>query len=244
MVSLTQHESASPVMDERAMDAFRNQWQVYSKAVDHNYLFHQEACAALHAELAAIDRPFRFLDLACGDARLTVAALQNTRVIDYHGIDLSAAALAMAQPTTQNLPCPATLEQNDFVAAMNRRSEPADVVWIGLSLHHLQTPDKQSLMRTVRSAVGDDGLFLIYEPCCQEGESRAAYLERAERINHALWTAMTPEEWNILVAHVRSADFPESQAGWTQLARDAGFSHVRALFTDANGLFTAFCFRP
>jgi hypothetical protein len=58
------------------------------------------------------------------------------------------------------------LEQEDFVSAMRGRPEPADVVWIGLALHHLQTPDKQVLMREVRAVVGDGGRFLIYEPVC------------------------------------------------------------------------------
>ena len=238
------HGFASPAMDEEAMHAFRNQWQVYSKVVDHNYLFHQEACAALRAELMQIDRPFRFLDLACGDARTTVAALQGTHVSRYHGIDLSAPALEMARRGVQNLSCPAELEQNDFVTAMNQRSEPVDVVWIGLSLHHLQTTGKRNLMRAVRSAVGDDGLFMIYEPICGAGESRTAYLERLERINHAAWSALTPEEWDIIATHVRSADLPESPEAWTQLGRDAGFSTVRELITDANQLYAVFSFRP
>jgi SAM-dependent methyltransferase len=244
MSDLSDHGFTSPAMDEEAMHAFRNQWQVYSKVVDHNYLFHREACAALHAELMQINRPFRFLDLACGDARTTVAALQGTHVSHYHGIDLSAPALEMARRNVQILSCPAKLEQNDFVSAMNQRLEPVDVVWIGLSLHHLQTTGKRNLMRAVRSAVGDDGLFMIYEPICREKESRVAYLERLERINHAAWAALTPEEWDIIATHVRSADLPESPEAWTQLGRDAGFSTVRELFTDANELYAVFNFQP
>src|SRR5262249_28268418 len=150
--------------------------------VDNDYLSHQEVQAILHRELVTdVNRPFRFLDLACGDARLTVAALQGTGVIHYHGIDLSAPALAMARQTVETLPCPAELEQEDFVSAMRTRWEPADVVWIGLALHHLQTPDKRVLMREVRAAVGDAGRFLIYEPVCNKGESRPAYLTGLNR---------------------------------------------------------------
>ena len=165
MVNILRRASASPVLDERAMQTFRHQWQVYSKVVDNEYLSHQAVGAVLHRELVAeVNRPFRFLDLACGDARLTVAALQGTPVVHYHAIDLSAPALALARQTVEALTCPAELEQGDFVSAMRERPEPADVVWIGLSLHHLQTPDKKVLMREVRAAVGDGGRFLIYEP--------------------------------------------------------------------------------
>src|SRR5262245_65577407 len=128
MVNILRPAPTSPVMDEESMQAFRHQWQIYSKVVDTDYLSHQAVQAVLHQELVTdVNRPFRFLDLACGDARLTVAALQGTRVIHYHGIDLSAPALAMARQTVKTLACPAKLEEQDFVTAMRDRPEPADV---------------------------------------------------------------------------------------------------------------------
>jgi SAM-dependent methyltransferase len=245
MVNILRHASASPVLDEQAMQTFRHQWRVYSKLVDNDYVSHQAVHAVLHRELVTdVNRPFRFLDLACGDARLTVAALQGTPVIHYHGIDLSAPALAMARQTVKTLTCPVELEHKDFVSAMRGRPDPADVVWIGLALHHLQTADKRVLMREVRAAVGDGGRFLIYEPIRNEGESRAAYLDRFEQINHSAWAALTPEEWTAILAHVRAADFPEPPSVWAQLGRDAGFSDVCELFTNPTGMYTLFCFRP
>src|ERR1051325_11810152 len=96
MVNILRQAPTSALLDEQAMQAFRHQWEVYSKVVDHDYLSHRAVEAVLHHELVNdVNRPFRFLDLACGDARLTVAALQDTRVIHYHGIDLSAPALAI-----------------------------------------------------------------------------------------------------------------------------------------------------
>ena len=244
MVNFVRHEPVSAVVDEQAMQAFRHQWQMYSKLVDNDYLAHQAVRAVLHRQLVTeVNHPFRFLDLACGDARLTVAALQGTPVIHYHGIDLSAPALALARQTVATLTCPAELELGDFVSAMRERPEPADVVWIGLSLHHLQTPDKLVLMREVRAAVGDGGRFLIFEPVCHEGESRSAYLERFEQTNHSTWVALTLEEWAAILAHVRAADFPEPPSVWGQLGRDAGFLSVRELFTDPTGMYMVFCFR-
>ena len=245
MVNILRPASTSPVVDEQAMQAFRHQWQIYSKVVDSDYLSHQAVQAVLHRELVTdVSRPFVFLDLACGDARLTVAALQDTRVIHYHGIDLSAPALAMARQTVETLACPAELEQEDFVTAMRDRPEPADVVWIGLALHHLQTPDKGVLMREVRATAGDGGRFLFYEPVCHEGENRPAYLDRFEHINHSGWAALTPDEWAAMLAHVRAADFPEPPSVWAQLGRDAGFAEASELFTDPTGFYTVFCFRP
>ena len=85
---------------------------------------------------------------------------------------------------------------------------------------------------------------MIYEPVRHEGESRPAYLDRFERTAHSTWVALTPEEWTAILAHVRTADFPEPASVWAQLGRDAGFLDVRDLFTDPTGLFVVFCFGP
>ena len=81
-----------------AATVFQDEWQVYRKMVDENYLFHREAYAALHDILTEeSDLPFRFLDIACGDASATVGALRKTAVAHYHGIDLSTPALDLAR---------------------------------------------------------------------------------------------------------------------------------------------------
>ena len=96
----------------------------------------------------------------------------------YHGIDLSRAALDLASKALEALSCPATLDHRDFVAALRDRPEPVDVAWISLSLHHLLAPAKLTLMREIRGAVGDRGLFLIYENASPDGEDRDAWLLR------------------------------------------------------------------
>ena len=49
----------------RALAPFNEDWQVYRKMVDNNFLFHTEVYARLHEVLMIeFDRPFRFLDIA------------------------------------------------------------------------------------------------------------------------------------------------------------------------------------
>ncbi|HEX4073708.1 MAG TPA: class I SAM-dependent methyltransferase [Planctomycetaceae bacterium] len=229
-----------------ASQPFREQWQVYQKVVDNNYLAHREVRGVLHRQLVeAVGRPFRFLDLACGDASMTVAALEGTPVRAYEGIDISAAALAMAKRTVASLSCPARLKENDFVAAMRERTEPADVVYVGLSLHHLPAPEaKRDFLRSVRTVMGEEGLLLIFEPTSLEHETRPAYLERYEPFLHTTWIALTPAEQNILWTHVRTSDYPESPSTWTELGHDAGFTRVELLFTDTANMHRVFAYRP
>ena len=160
-------------------------------------------------------QPFRFLDIACGDARASVDALKRTRVAQYHGIDLSQEALDLASQALETLACPVTLDHRDFVAALRDWPEPVDIAWTGLSLHHLLTPAKLELMREIRGIVGDSGLLLIYENAAPDGEDREAWLLRCEDQAHRLLsTALNPEEFEAMLAHVRANDFPETTSRW------------------------------
>jgi len=149
---------------------FHQQWRIYRTLVEENYLFHREAYACLHRILVEeVDQSFRFLDIACGDASASTAALQGTRIAHYHGIDLSATALELARQALAALACPVTLQQADFVEALRDHVTPVDVAWIGLSLHHLETPAKLAVLRRLRRIVGEDGLLMLYEIASPDG---------------------------------------------------------------------------
>jgi SAM-dependent methyltransferase len=222
---------------------FQHQWQLYRKFVDNNYFYHRQVYARLHRILVdEAVQPFRFLDIACGDARATVETLKGTRVAHYYGIDLSQAALELASKALKLLRCPVTLDQRDFVEALRDWPEHVDVVWIGLSLHHLLTPAKLSLMREIRGIVGDSGLFLIYENAGPDGEDRDDWLRCWDR-QKQFWSALTPEEWDSITAHVHTYDFPETTSQWHSLGREAGFGRVRELFVAPTDLFRMYCFQ-
>jgi SAM-dependent methyltransferase len=189
-----------------------------------------------------VARPFRFLDIACGDASATADALKGTQVAHYHGIDLSQAALDLASKNLESLACPATLEHRDFVAALRDRPESADVVWISLSLQHLLAPAKLTVMREIRSLLDDRGLFLIYENASPDGGDRDTWLLRFSQ-NQPLWTALTPEEYEAMAAHAHANDFPETTSRWHSLGREAGFSRVRDLFVAPTDLSRMYCFQ-
>jgi len=236
--------TARDMLDEPMAALFQHQWQLYRKFVDNNYFYHNEVYARLHRILVdEAVQPFRFLDIACGDAGATVETLKGTRVAHYYGIDLSSAALELARKALESLGCPVTLDHRDFVEALRDWPESVDVAWIGLSLHHLLAPAKLTLMREIRSVVGDRGLFLIYENASPDFEDRDGWLLRWECQNRPLWTALTPEEYETMAAHVRFNDFPEATSRWHSLGREAGFGRVRELFVAPTDFFRMYCFQ-
>ncbi len=228
--------------DATTVDLFQQDWKLYRKMVDNNFLFHREAYAALHEVLVNdAARPFRFLDIACGDASASVGALRGTAITHYHGIDFSGAALELAGIALTELDCTVKLEQRDFLEALAGVVEQVDVAWIGLSLHHLQGMEKLAFMRTIRNALAPGGLFLIYENTSPDGEDRENWLRRWD-LQKPFWTAYSEDEWNAMAAHVHAADYPETDATWHTLGREAGFHSVREVFAAPTDLFRLYGF--
>ena len=168
--------------------------------------------------------------------------LQTMAVGNYVGIDLSEGSLRLAHSALQALPCPVDLRCGDFAEAMSNWSEPVDVIWIGMSLHHLTMPDKARTMKDAYRAVGGAGIFMIWEPTPLDGENRAEWLTRFSKLRPN-WSAISDEEFAAMEKHMLLADFPETAATWCGMGRDAGFSHADEIFMMPNRMGRVFQFR-
>ena len=237
-------ERATAARRRKSAAVFRQDWDSYGRIVANNYLHHREAYGVLADVLRGEHRPFRFLDIACGDASASARALAGTNVSAYHGIDLSEPGLARAAATLASaLTCPVTLTHGDFVAALADGTITADIAWIGLSLHHLRGPGKRDLMRHIRRSVGGRGRLLVYENASPVDEGREAWLERwdAQRPD---WADFSDSEWESINRHVHACDYPETDAAWLDLGRAAGFAEGRCLYASPNELFRLYAFGP
>ena len=223
------------VADAGALEQFQKQWATYQNLVDSDAVSHRETGAILHRALAALPRPFAFLDIACGDAGQMRTALAGTKVRHYHGIDLAEPALALAAKNLAGVPFDVELDHRDFVTALTRRPEPADAGWCGLSIHHLSPEGKRDLLKAIHGSTS--AFLMIYEPTLNEGETREAYLARFRRVNRPLWSFLSDEEWAEIDHHVTSSDYPETSANWIALGREAGFADARELFCDPTGFY-------
>ena len=245
MVNVHIHEfrSAGAPLDDAALTQFRKHWAGYQKLVDNNYLAHREVGRLLHDTLTeTFDAPFAFLDIACGDASLPKAACTGTPIRHYHGIDLAQPAIDLAAANLVNVPYAVDLDHRDFVEALNDRPEPADMAWIGLSLHHLETPEKIRLMEAIRRAT--KRMLMIYEPSRRNDEDRAAFLTRFLATAKARWAALTNEEWNDIETHISTYDLPETVDGWLDVGRQAGFSQAKLVYTDPTDGLRVFRYEP
>jgi len=237
--------SAGEAGDATALEMFQNQWDVYRKFLKYDYLSNGAACRVLRRYLREeVARPFRILDLACGDASGVVGALASMPVEGYRGVDLAAPALEIAARNLAALACPVELEEADFTTALNDRTAPEDVVWISLSLHHLDTDGKRAFMHRIRAALQPGGAFLAYEPTSRDGEDRAQYLDRLESVGRSEWTELSPSEFADALRHVRTCDRPEAESNWVALGAEAGFASVSELYRSPSDLFRLYLYRP
>jgi ubiquinone/menaquinone biosynthesis C-methylase UbiE len=235
-------DNASSTADATTIEVFQRDWAVYRKIVDNNYLFHSQAYERLRRFLVEdVGRPFRFVDVACGDASSTASALKGTKVVAYRGVDFSAAALALATQALAELECPVALEEGDYVERVGDRPNSADVIWIGLSLHHLPKPEKLSFMRKARADLAPDGSLVVYENTSPDGEAPAEWHARWD-LQRPAWTTYSDDEWSTLTGHVHAADYPETVQSWHWLGRESGFKSTRELYVAPTDLIRMYAF--
>jgi len=223
------------VADQNALDQFQKQWSTYQKLVDADALSHRIAGDLLHDALCAIPATFAFADIACGDASQMREILPSTKCRHYQGIDLSAPALELAMKNLAGAPFEVELDHEDFVEALSKRPEPADVAWCSLAIHHLLTEEKRYLLEAVCRCTAR--FCMIYEPTLEAGETHDEYLERFRSVNRPAWSFLTSDEWVQIDYHVTTCDLPETASTWLTLGHEAGFANVAQLFLDPTGFY-------
>jgi ubiquinone/menaquinone biosynthesis C-methylase UbiE len=229
-----------PSQDPERVRAFFDQWHIYRRVLELDYLHHRAAYAALTQALAGMGRPFSFLDLGAGDAVCTTRVLASLPVTRYEAVDLSAVALKLAEENAAPLMCPKTFTHANFMERIGAGGEPFDVIFIGLSLHHLPARDKRAFFPKLRALLAEGGSFFCYEPIREPDESRDAVLARWWRHVESAWTELSPAELASVKDHVFGNDYPEPIADFETIAREAGFRSFEVLYTDEQQLYALF----
>jgi SAM-dependent methyltransferase len=223
---------------ERVRAFFVDRWRLYRKVLTLDYLSHRDAYAALGAALKGVRAPFSFLDLGAGDADCTTAMLRELPVASYEAVDLSTVALGLAEENADRLSCPKRFTEADFAEYIaNDSCGTFDVIFIGLSLHHLPTPDKAAFLPKLRSRLAEGGSFFFYEPIRGATESRRDVMERWWAHAQAEWTALNAAELEEVREHIFEHDYPEPLAGYEAMARAAGFRDFEVLYTSPGDFY-------
>jgi SAM-dependent methyltransferase len=224
-------------------DFFDEQWILYQKFLQHDYLEHRLFYALLHAVLLTrFDGPVSLLELGCGDGSQTIRALTQVPLRRYVGIDLAAAALALARQNFEKRQVTADLVQQDLLSGVRNLSETFDVVLASYSLHHLHTHEKRDALTAIDRRLKPHGVFVLIDMVCGSGENRDAHVARLVQHFRASCPALTPRELELVTSHVTSSDFPETEETLRECARQVGFTRVGQLATGVDQLARCLCF--
>lgn len=223
--------------------AFFRQWDIYRRVAEKNLLCHREVCAYLRRFIKdQFADPFDLFDLGCGDAAYLAKALANTAVGSYLGVDLSPPALQLAERNLEPIPCAKRFVCGDYVEALAGEKRQADLIWIGLSFHHLPQAQKERFTEGLRKAVRGTGFVVMFEPVLREGESREAYVRRWKAEALDTWDVLSEAEKAQVYEHVSTSDYPETFADYTAMAKRHGFRYAQSLFQCARGLYQLFAY--
>ena len=212
-------------MTKAGANNFFDEWSVYEQVLDHNYMQHDDIYRDVQSFLADrfATQPFTLLDLGCGSARHLAQALKGRSIIRYVGYDLSNVALGHAKQNLTSLGCAVELRQGDLLEGLSASDEKVDVVFTSFALHHLATAEKEMFFQSAYERLRKDGILLLIDTMREESEERPVYLDRYCAWLRSTCETLAPAALDLLCAHIRSCDFPETALTLGAMANRAGF---------------------
>ena len=206
-------------------DNFFDEWSVYDQVLDHNYMHHDEIFRDVERFLADRfdDRSFTLLDLGCGSARHLARALKGRSISRYVGYDLSDVALAHARRNLASSGCPIELRQGDLLEGLRAGGEKFDVILTSFALHHLASAEKELFFSSAHDRLSRDGMLLLIDTMREEEEDRPIYLDRYCAWLRSKCETLSPAALDLLCAHIRRCDFPETSAALDDMATQERF---------------------
>jgi ubiquinone/menaquinone biosynthesis C-methylase UbiE len=227
-------------------DLFNNQWEVYQKILNNNYMEHRQFGESLNKFLASyFQRGFSMLDLGCGDAGFTAMALSNTTISTYTGIDLSKSALDIAHNNIAAINCSSNFIQGNFFELIQdlvlNNEDRFDVVLMSFSLHHLGIEEKEIVIHKIWDIIQPNGVFILIDIVSQDNEDREIYIQRYLEWVRNNWSELTPEEYAIVEKHISTNDFPETQKTIYRLAKKHDFTQIENLWIDSANTAQSLC---
>lgn len=210
------------------MTDFFSNWEVYRAVIDNDCMEHSVIYPLVGEILAERDRPFSVLDLGCGDAAGTAAAMAGTRAARYVGVDSAAPALEFAAQTLQGSGLDVDLRVQDMLEMIASTDERFDVILAAFALHHFDSADKQDFLRIARDRLTPGGEVLLVDVVRRDGEKRPEYLARYAQMVRT-WP-MDAAVQDRIVAHVTSFDFPEQVSTLEGWAPGLGYAPVAEFY--------------
>jgi ubiquinone/menaquinone biosynthesis C-methylase UbiE len=209
------------------------QWAMYETVVRADYMRHAELAAGLAEWAEAFGQPLSVVDLGCSDAWLATHAFRKANVEHYLGVDLAESSIERARVATAIWPGRVELVCGNLADVLAELPDAsANLVLASYSLHHFSTVDKVRLLEEIRRLLVPGGAFVWIDAVRDDDENRDQYIDRLTQVMSNDWTALTPDQRERGVTHVRTSDYPETKSWMLEHVEAAGFLPDATLLMD------------
>ncbi len=180
--------------------------------------------------LAMVDRipsdfkATRILDLGCGNGNCTARLLKRFPKGEYNFVDASAEMLRHCQ---KRFPTINARYHQSYFQELSFPENSFDLIVAGFSLHHLKGPEKQPFFKQARSWLTPNGLLTFSDLMIDRNNEaiHAPFLREWQRFTFD--NQSTPAEWEWLMDHYNTYDFPDDAQLQLQWLENAGFASAK-----------------
>jgi cyclopropane fatty-acyl-phospholipid synthase-like methyltransferase len=203
-------------LSSKCRDFFNDEWKLYQKILDNNYMQHQDIYDAVHNFIVDNwqQESLRILDIGCGDASLMSHALLNTNVSFYCALDISDTAISIAQENMRLISCDQKFIQGDFCRQIpllsKEKKDQFNLIITSFAFHHLSLEKKDYVFNQLKQLLSPEGIFIMIDLVCKNNESREIYIEKYLQTVKKKWLQLSFKELKLISNHMRNSDYPET----------------------------------
>ena len=228
-------------MNQQSAAIFNRSWNIYAKVVKANHMKHFEFQQCTKNALNQfVDHPFRILDLGCGDASSLKPILKKSMVTNYLGIDLSSAAIEIAQSNLKQLEEKAQWLSGDLNSIALKREDNFDIVYSSFAIHHLLDRNKEQLFKMIFEHLKPGGIFIYIDAYQKFSTGLDAYRTEYSEWVDDTWQALSGQEKQEIKDHLCTCDFPSTQSWTSQTLLNLGFKLLDSNFEDPRHFYSCY----
>jgi ubiquinone/menaquinone biosynthesis C-methylase UbiE len=203
-------------LSNKCRDFFNDEWKLYQKILNNNYMEHQAIYGAVHNFIVDNwqQEPLRILDIGCGDASFMSRTLLNTNVSFYCALDISDTAISIAQENMKSISCDQKFIQGDFCQEIpllsTEKQDQFNLIITSFAFHHLSLEKKDYVLNQLKQLLSPEGIFIMIDLVCKNNESREIYIEKYLQTVKKEWLQLSVEELKLISNHMLNSDYPET----------------------------------
>lgn len=221
-------------MVQSATQLFTDNWKIYQKIINQNYMLHREFAAKGNTAFKKLKslEPFKVLDLGCGDAQLISEQLSVFEIDSYIGYDLSATALALASKNLESNNITYELCQGAMEMLLDTTTSSFDIIHSSFAIHHLGDSGKKTFLKKCFQKLSPGGLFIIID-VFRDAVSLETYKRDYISRIRSHWNYLPDNEKDMIIDHILRYDYPADISIFKLWAKEAGFTVTTATVKDS-----------